>query len=77
MAKIKNVSGVDRHVPDLGNRLVLAGAVIEVPDADVYAYTCQEPIWAPADKAAKDAHAAATTIPDAEAPAEAPDPTEG
>jgi hypothetical protein len=56
MGKIKNVSGVDRTVPQLHNRLVLAGAVIEVPDGDVYSYTCQEPNWKCADKAAEKAH---------------------
>lgn len=67
MAKIKNVSGEDRLVPGLGGRLVLAGAVVEVPDEDAYSYTCQESNWAPADKAAKQAHdaAAPTTEPSA------------
>lgn len=55
MAKIKNVSGVDLVVPWLGDRLVLAGQVVEVPDGDVYAYTQQES-WDPADAAAKKAH---------------------
>jgi len=59
MAKIKNVSGEDRTVPGLGGRLVLAGAVVDVPDADVYAYTCQESNWAPVDKSATAAHEAA------------------
>lgn len=55
-AKIKNVSGEDRLVPSLGGRLVLADAVVEVPVADVYAYTCQESNWAPASKEAQAAH---------------------
>lgn len=42
MAKVKNVSGVDRL---LEGRLVLAGAVIEVPDEDVESYTCQPVNW--------------------------------
>ena len=42
MAKVKNVSGEDRIV---GGRLVLAGAVLEVPDEDVESYTCQEVNW--------------------------------
>lgn len=42
MAKVKNVSGVDRIV---AGRLVLAGAVLEVPDEDVESYTCQEINW--------------------------------
>lgn len=57
--KIKNVSGEDRIVPHLGGRLVLAGAVVEVPAEDVYAYTCQTPNWEPANAAAQDAHTAA------------------
>jgi hypothetical protein len=56
MAKIKNVSGEDRLVPSLGGRLVIAGAVVDVPTEDVYAYTCQEPNWAPANKEAQTAH---------------------
>lgn len=56
MAKIKNVSGVDREV---AGRLVLAGAVIDVPDDAVWSYTCQPETWAPADADAEDAHRAA------------------
>ena len=48
MAKVKNVSGEDRIV---GGRLVLAGAVLEVPDEDVESYTCQESNWQPAKPA--------------------------
>lgn len=66
MAKIKNVSGEDRLVPGLGGRLVLAGAVVEVPDEDAHAYTCQETNWAPADKAATKAHDAAAPTPEKE-----------
>lgn len=55
MGKIKQASGEDRVVPGLGNRLVVAGAVVEVPDADVYGYT-QQSIWDPVDAAAKRAH---------------------
>jgi hypothetical protein len=55
-AKIKNVSGVDRLVPGLGGRLVMADAVVEVPAEDVHAYTCQESTWAPANKEAQAAH---------------------
>ena len=40
--KVKNVSGEDRIVKD---RLVLAGAVLEVPDEDVKSYTCQKSNW--------------------------------
>jgi len=69
MGKIKNVSGEDRTVPGLGGRLVLAGAVVDVPDAAVFTYTCQEANWAPVDKAATRAHEAATTTEPA-APAE-------
>lgn len=39
--KVKNVSGEDRIVQ---GRLVLSGAVLEVPDEDVKSYTCQK-IW--------------------------------
>lgn len=46
MAQIKNVSGVDRTVPGLGGRLVLAGQVVDVPDEEVESYTSQEPNWA-------------------------------
>lgn len=75
MAKIKNVSGEDRNVPGLGGRLVLDGAVVEVPDEAVYAYTCQESNWAPADKAATKAHEAAA--PTSEPAAPDSDKTEG
>jgi hypothetical protein len=40
--KVKNVSGVDRIVE---GRLVLAGAVHEVPDEDAKSYTCQKSNW--------------------------------
>lgn len=46
MPKVKNVSGVDRTVPALGGRLVLAGQEVEVPAEDVKSYTAQESIWA-------------------------------
>lgn len=42
MAKVKNVSGEDRIVQ---GRLVLSGAVLEVPDEDVKSYTCQASNW--------------------------------
>jgi hypothetical protein len=66
MAKIKNVSGEDLNVPGLGGRLVLDGAVIEVPDEDTYSYTCQESNWAPADKGATKAHEAAVAATNSE-----------
>jgi hypothetical protein len=47
MAKIKNVSGEARTIPLLGGRLVLDGAVVEVPDEDADSFTCQETNWAP------------------------------
>lgn len=47
--KVKNVSGEDRIVQ---GRLVLSGAVLEVPDEDVKSYTCQASNWQ-AVKAAK------------------------
>lgn len=71
MAKIKNVSGEDRLVPGLGGRLVVAGAVVEVPDEDTYSYTCQTTNWSPADKAAEKAHDAAAPTPE---PSVAPEP---
>jgi hypothetical protein len=40
--KVKNVSGEDRIVQ---GRLVLSGAVLDVPDEDVKSYTCQKSIW--------------------------------
>ena len=55
MAKIKNQSGDDLILPWLGDRLVLAGQVVEVPDDDVYAYT-QQSCWDPSDKDAKAIH---------------------
>lgn len=45
MAKIKNVSGEDLLVPGLGDRLVIAGAVVEVPDEAAESYTCQASTW--------------------------------
>ena len=53
MAKVKNISGEDRIVQ---GRLVLAGAVLEVPADEVWSYTCQEPNWAPADDKAQAIH---------------------
>jgi hypothetical protein len=47
VARIRNISGEDRIVPWLGGRLVIDGAVVEVPDEDFEAYTCQESTWAP------------------------------
>ena len=77
MAKIKNVWGDDRIVPALGNRLVLAGAVTDVPDDLVYNFTCQAG-WDPVDRDAQKAHDAgakaeyeALNPPADEAPAEA------
>lgn len=55
MATIKNKTGEDRLLPWLGDRLVLAGQVVDVPDDDVYAYTQQEG-WEPVDEAARTRH---------------------
>lgn len=56
MAKIRNASGEDRTLSAAaGGRLVLAGAVIDVPDEDVYGYT-QQSIWEPVDDDAQAAH---------------------
>ena len=60
MARIKNTSGQDRLVPWLGGRLVVAGAVVEVPAEDVTAYTQQVGTWAPADDKAQQLHDAAS-----------------
>jgi hypothetical protein len=54
MARIKNVSGDDLIVPSLGDRLVLEGQIVEVPDEDAYSFT-QTTNWEPTDKAGKDA----------------------
>ena len=54
--KVKNVSGVDLIVPALGGRLVVAGAVVEVPADAVYGFTCQTPNWEPADDATQAVH---------------------
>ena len=43
MPKVRNISGRDRVLPWLGDRLVEADAVVEVPDADPY--ICQESTW--------------------------------
>lgn len=59
MARIKNTSGQDLLVPWLGGRLVVAGAVVEVPAEDVAAYTQQTATWEPADKATQKIHDAA------------------
>lgn len=53
MAKVKNISGDDRTVPELGGLLVLAGQVVEVPDERLEGYIGQTAVWARADKAAK------------------------
>jgi hypothetical protein len=49
MGHVRNTSGEDLFVPDLGGRLVLKGQVIEVPDEKVYGYTCQTETWSAAD----------------------------
>lgn len=43
--KIRNVSGVARHVAELNYRLVDVDEVIEVPADRADAYTCQPGIW--------------------------------
>lgn len=59
MPKVKNVSGEDRTVPWLNNRLILAGGVAEVPDEDLSAYTCQPRIWQAVEEEKPAAKAAA------------------
>lgn len=54
MAAIRNVAGEARVVPWLG-RVVAPDEVVQVPDADVYAYT-QQAAWVPVDDAAQTAH---------------------
>lgn len=64
--KVKRVDGPT----SLHSRLVLEGAVVEVPEGEVYGLTCQESNWAPGDAAAKKVHEAAHA-----AQLEANDPT--
>lgn len=45
VAKVKNISGVDRTVPELGGRLVLDGQVVEVPDERAEDYLSQTETW--------------------------------
>lgn len=45
MAKFKNVYGEDIQSGPLGNRLVLAGQVVEVPDALAAEYVWGAPFW--------------------------------
>lgn len=45
MPKIRNISGRDLIVPELG-RTVTADEVVTVPDDRVEAYTAQESTWA-------------------------------
>ena len=44
--KLTNISGVPRHVAELGHVLVEPGAEIEVPTGDADRYLVQETIWA-------------------------------
>lgn len=46
MAKIRNISGEARAVPELNWRTVDADEVVEVPDNRADAYTCQAATWA-------------------------------
>lgn len=66
MAKVKNISGEDRIVPELGGLLVFAGQVIEVPDERAEGYVCQQATWAPGDETAEDALAAHLAPPQVE-----------
>lgn len=56
MAKVKNISKDDLKVGTPGGPLVIASAELEVKAEDVYGYTCQETVWAPADAEAEKAH---------------------
>ena len=53
MAKVRNISGVDRSTR---NRLVLAGAAIEVPIEECWGYTQQLETWEAFDDAAREVH---------------------
>jgi hypothetical protein len=46
VAKIRNVSGEARHVPELNWKAVSADEVVDVPDDRADAYTCQTTTWA-------------------------------
>lgn len=54
--KVKNISGEDLIDAWSGGRLVVAGATLDVPLEQVWAYTQQAERWAPYDAAAKKAH---------------------
>lgn len=45
MAKVRNVSGEDRVVPELGWRTVAADEVVEVPEDRVDGYASQPTTW--------------------------------
>lgn len=45
MAKIRNISGEARVVPELRARTVDPDEVVEVPDDRLDAYTCQKTTW--------------------------------
>lgn len=49
MAKVRNVSGEDLYVPEVG-RVVAVDEVVTVPDARAKAYTCQSRTWVREDK---------------------------
>lgn len=44
MAKIRNISGDDRFVPELA-KLVTVDSVTDVPDDRIDAYVCQSETW--------------------------------
>ena len=49
MAKVRNVSGVDLYVPEIG-RVVEADEIVTVPGDRAEAYTCQPRTWVREDK---------------------------
>lgn len=52
MALVRNISGGDLAVPELGWRTVEADEVVEVPDDRLDGYTCQSETWADESKPA-------------------------
>lgn len=70
--KIQNVSGASLTLPWLGDRLVLAGQVIEIPDEVAKNYDFPAPVW----KTVRSAPDHTFTTPDPlDLSAQAPTPT--
>ena len=45
MAKVKNISGETRNVPELGWRNVEHNEIVDIPDERLEAFTCQQATW--------------------------------